>query len=466
MSHRFSFTLPMLFAFAGCFEFPAYGGGTTGHDETGFEAPSDDFEPADAANVLAAAQIRQDLLDAGIQPVGAAPAISDPLFDLGQALTFDKTLSGNLEISCSTCHHPTLGTDDDRSLPAGEGALGLGSTRSNVPIVPRSAPPLFNLHTARTLMWDGRIQEGRNGTFITPAGDELTHEMQEVFAFGIVSAQAMFPVLNRTEMRGQPGDNELADIADDNPQAVWAALMARLALVPEYPAMFEAAYPGTAFNDMNFAHAANAIAGFEVGAFHSRDSRFERFMRGENTLTQDELDGASAFLASGCARCHNGEGLSDQIPHNTGLAQIGPGQGDGTNGLEDFGGGAVDTGVRYSFRTPPLPNVAMTGPWGHAGQFSALDDFVDHYNNPADSLNRYAPADHIANPTLWPLHFNGSDAQILATLDPQTTAQRGRPGGGLAAGAIVDFLNTLTSQDARDLGWTVPSSVPSGLIVD
>ena len=49
--------------------------------------------------------------------------------ELGRNLFFDKILSGNLNISCASCHHPLAGTGDGLSLPIGEGGSGLGVTR-------------------------------------------------------------------------------------------------------------------------------------------------------------------------------------------------------------------------------------------------------------------------------------------------------------------------------------------------
>ena len=78
-------------------------------------------------------KLREQLERHDVQPIVEAPEVSDALFDLGEALAFDKLLSGNRNISCMTCHHPNLGSDDDRSLPLGEGGVGLG-------VCARSAP--------------------------------------------------------------------------------------------------------------------------------------------------------------------------------------------------------------------------------------------------------------------------------------------------------------------------------------
>src|SRR5689334_10616847 len=48
---------------------------------------------------------------------------------LGQAIYFDKELSGNRNISCSTCHSPITGTTDGLSINLGEGAHGLSVSR-------------------------------------------------------------------------------------------------------------------------------------------------------------------------------------------------------------------------------------------------------------------------------------------------------------------------------------------------
>lgn len=190
-----------------------------------------------------------------------------------------------------------------------------------------------------------------------------------------MSAQALFPVTSREEMRGQAGENEQADLEDGDFSGIWAALMLRLSQTGEYPELFEAAYPGADFEDMTFAHAANAIASFEVATFESRQSPWERFLDGDDVaMSEPQLRGAVAFFERGCASCHRGVGLSDFRHHNIGMPQLGPGKGAGPDGDDDFGrGGVTDQGRdRYAFRTPILTNTELTAPYGHAGQFASL----------------------------------------------------------------------------------------------
>src|SRR5262245_50986510 len=66
---------------------------------------------------------------------------------LGQLLFFDKALSGNRDIACATCHHPSLMSGDELSLSVGTGGLGLGDGRikdPSRPLVPRNATEIFD----------------------------------------------------------------------------------------------------------------------------------------------------------------------------------------------------------------------------------------------------------------------------------------------------------------------------------
>src|SRR5262245_39838350 len=83
-----------------------------------------------------------DLLGkANVTPL-TIPAQNPAQIALGQALMFDKILSGNKNISCATCHHPTLHTGDGLPLSIGQGSTGLGPARDGGggATIPRRAP--------------------------------------------------------------------------------------------------------------------------------------------------------------------------------------------------------------------------------------------------------------------------------------------------------------------------------------
>ena len=75
------------------------------------------FDGADASTL--AAEVRSLAAGRGIVPLVRPAAVRPELVQLGQALAFDKILSGNRDISCMTCHLPTFGTGDGLSRVGG-----------------------------------------------------------------------------------------------------------------------------------------------------------------------------------------------------------------------------------------------------------------------------------------------------------------------------------------------------------
>ena len=108
--------------------------------------------------------------------------------------------------------------------------------------------------------------------------------------------------------------------------------MARLGAIPEYRQLFEAAYPGTPFSSMTFAHASNAMAGFFVDQLTFSNTPWDHFLAGDDAaLTPQQFSGANVFMGTTgkCAGCHNGVLFTDAKTRNVALAQFGPGEGNG-----------------------------------------------------------------------------------------------------------------------------------------
>ncbi|MEO8090141.1 MAG: cytochrome c peroxidase [Gemmatimonadales bacterium] len=411
-----------------------------------------------------AAEVRLLTAGRGITALGQPPRVRPALVRLGQALAFDKILSGNRDISCMTCHLPALATGDFRSLSIGQGATGLGATRvhPNGVFIPRNAPPLFNLFALQPLFWDGRIFQDEGGTFHTDAGAAITPGMLRTFELGTASILPLFPVVNREEMRAARG-NELALISDDHPEQVWEALMRRLGKVKKYRQLFEEAYPHQHFDRMTFAHASNAIAGFFVSELAFNNSPWDRFLAGnDRAMTPVQLQGAKNFMTARCSICHNGAALTDNKFHNVALAQFGPGKGDGPGGRDDFGRMRVtgNPADRYAFRTPALRNVELTAPYGHNGAFFDLREFVAHYSESHLKLNAF-------DITQLELSLQGTVlptfAEILATRDPLL---EGVVFSDQVIDEVTEFMKALTDPAARNLDHVVPMRVPSGLPID
>jgi cytochrome c peroxidase len=417
-------------------------------------------------------QLRQQLTGWGVMPILPVPAQNAALVDLGRALFFDKILSGNRDVSCASCHDPLMHATDSRALAIGTGAVGSGATRTlgdGRQFTPRSAPSLIN-SGLRTfyLFWDGRVnEEGGPARFQTPAGAALPTGLNTLLA-----AQAMFPVTNRNEMRGNVGDvdrfgkaNELARFGDAEFGAIWAATMQRLLAVNEYVAKFSAAYPTVPASALGFQHAANAIAAFETQAFTHTNSPFDRYLaRDDRALTDQEKRGALLFFGKArCSSCHFGATLGGQSFASVGVPQLGPGTGKGAP-LDLGRGDVVDQPFyKFAFRVPSLRNVELTAPYMHNGAFATLDAVVRHYNDVEHTLRNYDVSQ--LDPSLR-ASYHGDAATItalLATLDGRLRTPMNLSEDELRE--LVAFLKSLTDPAARNLSGVVPARVPSGLPV-
>ncbi len=427
------------------------------------------------------ARLQALMQQADVHPPTNPSAPAPALVELGEALFWDPILSGNRDVACATCHHPLAGTGDNLSVSIGTGGLGLAEKRiqpdDERDFIPRNANPLFNLGYLEwtTLFWDGRVSRsastslnaGPQSGFDTPASDRLLPGLDNLLA-----AQSMFPVTSRDEMRGLRGDadifgqpNELAAILDYTSRPIWDGLMQRMLAIPAYVELFRAAYPDIPPDSLTFAQAANAIAAYEMTAFTFEDSPFDRYLQGDRqALPPDAKRGALLFYGeAGCAECHSGPLLTDQQFYNLAVPQIGDGK--GREQPFDLGraretGNACD---RYAFRTPPLRNVALTGPWMHNGSLTTLEAVIRHHLDPAESLKAYDPAQ--LAPALQDTCQDQPEvlASVLATVSSSKTE-----GARLSERDIQDllaFLEALTSPSALHLENTIPASVPSGLPV-
>ena len=71
--------------------------------------------------------------------------LTDAKVELGRLLFFDPILSGNRDVACATCHHPSNGFAESRDLSIGANGEGFGGNRSflqpnDIPFVKRNAP--------------------------------------------------------------------------------------------------------------------------------------------------------------------------------------------------------------------------------------------------------------------------------------------------------------------------------------
>jgi cytochrome c peroxidase len=142
------------------------------------------------------------------------------------------------------------------------------------------------------------------------------------------------------------------------------------------------------------------------------------------------------------------------------VPQLGPGKDE--SGL-DYGR-YLETGDpqdKFAFRTPPLRNVALTGPWMHNGAYTRLEDAVRHHFNAAEYLADYT-GEHLPEQFKQTLQNDAElIAEIMATLDPLLVSEPEISSEEFDQ--LMAFLLAQTSPSALNLAYLVPDTVPSGL---
>jgi cytochrome c peroxidase len=437
--------------------------------------PSGTIEPpAQTPDASLDAQVRQSINGWGVVPILPVNTQSPALVDLGRSLFFDKILSGNRDVACASCHSPLAHSGDDQSLAIGTGAAIVGGTRAlgaGRQFTPRNAPSLFNVGLGTFyIFWDGRLSgDFGSNQFRAPSDIVLPTGLS-----GVLAAQALIPLTNRVEMRGDAGDrdvfgnpNELAAIPDGQNAAIWDAAMRRVLAVAAYQQKFNAAFPGVSTSQLSAQHAANAIAAFETQTFTKSNSAFDRYLaRDDNALSVEAKRGALLFFGKArCSQCHNGALLGSQQFASVGVPQLGPGTGSAApldGGREDqFTGAPKAVAPQFLFRVPPLRNVELTAPYMHDGAYATLEAVIRHYNNVDSALKAFDPSE--LAPSLR-ASYHGDAAtltKILTVLDGRLRQPMGLTTDEQSQ--LVAFLKSLTDPSARDLSGVTPTSVPSGL---
>jgi len=405
----------------------------------------------------------------------------DPIqAELGQQLFYDRILSGNRNIACSTCHHPDLGTSDGLSLGIGEGGTGLGPQRTpgvgdnRIPKrITRNAPGLWNLGAKEltVLFHDGRLSVANtfdNG-FNSPAEEWLPEGLDNLLA-----AQAIFPLVAQFEMAGNPKENEVAGAVHNRIDYAWPILADRVRHLPIYAERFTATYPHISVaDDIKISDIANALSAFIIKEWTSFDSPFDAFLGGDTTaLTEVEKVGMDLFFRTGgCAECHSGPLLSDQKFHAIGIPPLGPGRTRRFDPMvRDVGhmGESDDLSDAYAFRTPMLRNVELTAPYGHNGAYPTLEGVVRHHINPIESFDNWTPQTVVLPDVPWIKKIDfivWQDAREIARqraaikLDPVILTNTD-------VNALVAFLRALTGRASTKGILGIPEKVPSGLPVD
>ena len=324
------------------------------------------------------------------------PSIEEPVAVLGRKLFFSKTLGGDRDAACVSCHHPALGGGDDLPLSIGVGApdpdlLGPGRTHPDGEFtVPRNAPSTFNVGLfEKGLFWDSRVEALEDAGIRTP--DSEFGSEDPAAGENIVAAQARFPVTSADEMRG------FEFVKDGTNDELRAALEQRLADDGRWGLQFEEVFGSS---EITYARIAEAIEAYESSQVFT-DTPWRAYVEGDDDAIGIEAKrGALLFYetneegGANCGSCHSGDFFTDESFWAISAPQIGRGKGDGATETNDFGR-ERETGEeddRFTFRTPSLLNVTATAPFFHSGAYDDLADVIRHHFDPQAETAAYDPS--------------------------------------------------------------------------
>ncbi|HCS20374.1 MAG TPA: cytochrome-c peroxidase [Bacteroidetes bacterium] len=249
---------------------------------------------------------------------------------LGRMLFYEKLLSGDGTQSCAGCHRQEHAFTDTSRFSIG--IAGLPGKRQ--------AMAVFNtLWHKNEFFWDGRAH--------------------------LLRDQALKPIQDPLEM-----NETLANV------------VTKLTALETYKSQFEKAFGSEEINPQRISLALEQF----MNSIVSADSKYDQYLAGKATLSQEEERGRALFFAeynpffpeisgADCAHCHSGGNFENNQYMNNGL--------DSTSAILDIGREAVTgkPGDKGKFKVMSLRNIALTPPYMHDGRFQTLEEVIDHYDH-------------------------------------------------------------------------------------
>ena len=249
--------------------------------------------------------------------IPADNALTTERFEFGKALFFDERFSSDNEVSCASCHQPSLFfANNEATTPGANQAPGT-----------RNVPSLINIGYS---------------PYFTREGGVPSLEMQ-----------VSVPVQEHNEF-----NSNMLEIAEE------------LNADPELKAMSMEAYG----EEVTPYTITRGLANYQRH-LNSFNSPYDQALRGVIDLNASAERGQALFFSerTQCGSCHNGINLTSNQIVNNGLYEnyTDPGLQRLTNDPSDEG----------KFKVAGLRNVAFTAPYMHDGSLATLEEVINHYSS-------------------------------------------------------------------------------------
>ncbi len=256
---------------------------------------------------------------------------------LGRVLFYDKRLSKNEKVSCSSCHFQEKAFSDP--VPFSTGFGGELTPRNTLALASGIIKMDYGSTTTRGFFWDERAHS---------VVEQSTMTIQDLIEMGM-------------------NLNEIPD---------------RLKNEDYYQILFKKAFGDS---EITVDRILDALSQF-VNSITADNSRFDQamvadgrrrvpFPNSSNTFSEFTPAENRGFLTymRHCSSCHGDNVTIFRETANNGLDEVYADKGVGKISGNDF-----DDGV---FKVPSLRNVALTAPYMHDGRFNTLEEVVEHYSS-------------------------------------------------------------------------------------
>jgi cytochrome c peroxidase len=287
--------------------------------------------------------------------------------ELGRYLFYDGRMSGNTEpgkmMSCGTCHLQSKSFECGIDHPKFIGGRTFGITGI---LTPHYMLPMINLVWNESgYLWSGLISESNP--------NPSQRNIEDIVGMAVTAPHEFSGDTNKTK--------------------------ALIQSIPGYAELFEKAFGSRTVTMLNIS---KAVAQF-VRTLISSDSKFDKYMRGEQQLSTQELSGYVLFMTedgADCFHCHGGSGnplFTTNLFYNNGKDSV-------FNDSRDRFSVTGDTKDHGAYKVTTLRNIELTGPYMHDGRFKTLEEVIDFYSQGI-----------IWSPYIHPLMHHANDGGIQLT---------------------------------------------------